>query len=241
MDQATQTQPLLLATVLIDQRGHRVARQQGKVLTSSLIRHYFEGDIFIWRNFSEPIYPVRRVGVHEAEFLPEEFVNTAKDAPSPTQLARFGQASALIEHAPKYRWVILGEMNVVCLRNLDHLFENTKYDVLGNERDDGSLDTGFLAIKGEVFSHFVDAWKISGPEASLESLLETAGLAVGHFERGEFVRPFDEGCTVSDILGAAVIHLEGGSVKDQTKLGFALHIMKIFGDEDGVFLDLMDS
>jgi hypothetical protein len=241
MDQPTQTQPLLLATVLIDQRGHRIARQQGKTLTSSLIRHFFEGDILIWRNFSEPIYPVKRVGVHETEFVPEELVVPKKDTTDIIQSARLKQARSLIEHAARYRWVILGEMNVLCLRNLDHLFENAKGDVLGNEREDGTMDTGFLAVKGEIFAQFVHAWQSCSKESTLRSELEAAGLSVSHFERGEFVRPFDEGCTVRDVLSAAVVHLEGGEIADQTKLGFALHIMKIFGDEDGVFLDLMDS
>jgi len=42
-------------------------------------------------------------------------------------------------------------------------------------------------------------------------------------------------------MEAAVVNLAGGTPTEKTKLFFALHMMRTFGDEDGVFLDLMES
>jgi len=42
-------------------------------------------------------------------------------------------------------------------------------------------------------------------------------------------------------MDAAVVSLTGGTPTEKIKLSFALHMMRTFGDEDGVFLDLMES
>jgi len=65
-----ESSPLLFATVLMDPPGSRTARQLGKTQVSSLLRFFFNGDIIVWRNFPEVLYPVARVGVHEFDFIP---------------------------------------------------------------------------------------------------------------------------------------------------------------------------
>jgi hypothetical protein len=42
-------------------------------------------------------------------------------------------------------------------------------------------------------------------------------------------------------MEAAVVVVDGGKPGERTKAAFALHMMKTFGDKDGLFLDLLES
>ena len=61
----------LFASVLLDPPGLRTSRQLGKVQVSSLLRTLFPGEVVVWRNFPEPLYPVERKGMHEVDFVPD--------------------------------------------------------------------------------------------------------------------------------------------------------------------------
>lgn len=60
------------------------------------------------------------------------------------------------------------------------------------------------------------------------------------FESGEVMRPFDEGVALADCLDAAALHLTGVPMEKKTKLAFALHMMWVYGEDDGVFLDILE-
>ena len=70
MTSPSESSPLLFATVLLDPPGRRTARQLGKTEVSSLLRFFFNGEIIVWRNFPEILYPVARIGVYEFDFIP---------------------------------------------------------------------------------------------------------------------------------------------------------------------------
>ena len=70
MTSPSESSPLLFATVLLDPPGRRTARHLGKTEVSSLLRFFFNGEIIVWRNFPEILYPVARIGVYEFDFIP---------------------------------------------------------------------------------------------------------------------------------------------------------------------------
>jgi len=238
---------LLFATVLLDPPGSRTARQLEKTQISSLLRFFFNGDIIVWRNFPELLYPVARVGVHEFDFVPTPPLKKDANFREIALKAKLQLAESLVEHAARYSWIILADNDVLTLRNLDHLFENQDADLLVSHKDDGSFDQGFFAIKGSEYSRFLDAWKSprtprsQGSSNFLQAIVNTQEFTFKTFERGEIVSPFTDQCPIREIMEAAVVNLAGGTPTEKTKLSFALHMMRTFGDEDGVFLDLMES
>jgi len=239
--------PLLFATVLMDPPGSRTARQLGKTQVSSLLRFFFNGDIIVWRNFPEVLYPVARVGVHEFDFIPASPLKKDAHLAEIALKAKLQLAESLVEHAARYSWIVLADHDVLALRNWDHLFENQEADLLVSRQQDGTLDQGFFAIKASEYSRFLDAWKAPknplsrGSSNFLQTIVDTQEFTSRNFERGEFVSPFIDQCPIRDIMDAAVVSLTGGTPTEKTKLSFALHMMRTFGDEDGVFLDLMES
>jgi hypothetical protein len=237
--------PNLFASVLIDPPGGRDVRQLGKVQVSSLLRSLFHGDLVIWRNFPEPLYPVERKGVHELEFFPEHPVGQEEEVGIAIKEARIELARSLVPHAPRYGWIILANAGVMALRNWDHLFEQSEAEVMVSRMAKGEIDDSLVAIKGEAFEKIVARWEagaVSGlSEGGLAGALVGGEFSVGEFERGEVVRAFDDGVSFRDVIEAAMVVLEGGKAEEKTKAAFALHMMKTFGDRDGLFLDLLES
>ena len=239
---------LLLATVLIDRRNHRNARQLGKTFVSSLLRFFFNGDVVIWRNFEEPLYLIGRNSLYEFPIEIEAVMKKDDDLARVCQGWRLKQAESLVPESPGYGWVILSDMDVLCLRNLDHLFENQSRDVLIHRTRAGEIDPGFFAVRGSRFQTFVETWKSLAADPATEGggligkAIEVAGLTHRAFERGEVVCLFEEGTLFQDVLDAAVVRLAGvGGMADKAKTAFALHMMRALGDKDGVFLDLMEN
>lgn len=247
MTTPSESSPLLFATVLLDPPGHRTARQLGKTQVSSLLRFFFNGEIIVWRNFPEILYPVGRVGVHEFDFVPGSPLKKDADLGEIALKAKLQLAESLVEHSHRYSWIILADNDVITLRNLDHLFENQDADLLVSQRKNGTFNEGFFAIHSSCYLRFLATWKapkvlpIIGSPNFLQAIIDSKEFSTRTFERGEVVAPFADQCPVRDIMEAAVVSLAGGTATEKAKLSFALHMMRTFGDEDGVFLDLMES
>jgi len=240
--------PMLFASLLLDRPGSRTARQLGKVLVSSLLRSLFNGEIVIWRNFPEPLYIVERKGLHELDFLPNCSLRDEDDLTEIAKKYRLEMAISLIRHTSRYSWIILADEDVIALRNWDHLFANIEEDILVSRRADRELDPGFFAVRAEVYGRFLEKWQSfeedsapGTPKNFLGEVIEAAGLTMKEFERGEVVRPMQDDTTFLEVMDSAVVHLEGGKPEEKTKMAFALHMMRTFGDKDGLFLDLMES
>ncbi|MBK1835658.1 hypothetical protein [Roseibacillus ishigakijimensis] len=246
----------LILTTLLDPPGRREARFLGKILASSLLRSLFGGQIVMERNFPEPLFPIERVDLKElehdpADFLPEEVGPRA-------QRARVEAALRHAEAASRYGWVTFCDADVVPLRNWDHLLVYREADLLIARQADGQPDAGFFAVRGERVIEFAEEWadalahlparSTSGDEnpprpdeAALAQVVASGKWRVKPFERGEVVQAFAESTGLPDILSAAAVHLKGGSPAEKRKLAFALHMMWVYGDEDGVFLDILES
>jgi hypothetical protein len=148
----------LFASVLLDPPGSRTSRQLGKVQVSSLLRTLFSGEVVVWRNFPEPLYPVERKGVHEVDFVPDRPVR-AEGLEDLLREAKCQMARSLVSHASRYEWVILADAGVVALRNWDHLFEQSEAEVLVVRGRRGGIDPRLIAIRSEVFEKFVLKWE----------------------------------------------------------------------------------
>ena len=119
----------LFASVLLDPPGSRTSRQLGKVQASSLLRTLFPGEMVVWRNFPEPLYPVERKGVHEVDFVPDRPLRN-EELEDLRREAKGQMARSLVSHASRYEWIILADAGVMALRNWDHLFERSEAEVL---------------------------------------------------------------------------------------------------------------
>ncbi len=246
MDPKHESLPLLFTSCLLDSDGERTMRQLGKTTASSLLRYFFNGDVVLWRNFPEPLYPVARSGLHEIETSLAEPKTKNERASAQFFEKRYELASSLTEHSARYSWIIFAYPGVIALRNWDHLFENENADVLISPGADGTPIDSFFAVRAEIWVTFLAAWtevrqSPIPPENELAAILNSTSFQTAEFERGEVVTPFDDPIDIRDLMEAAVVDLTGGKAEEQTKLAFALHMMRTFGDKDGLFLDLMES
>jgi hypothetical protein len=78
-------------------------------------------------------------------------------------------------------------------------------------------------------------------QTAFNRLLRDTELRVQAFERGEIMFPFHLDTSFLDYREAALLHFVGGKPKDKVDLAFALHMMRTYGDEGGLFLDLLES
>lgn len=171
----------LFASVLLDPPGSRTSRQLGKVQVSSLLRTLFPGEMVVWRNFPEPLYPVERKGVHEVDFVPDRPLRN-EELEDLRREAKGQMARSLVSHASRYKWIILADAGVLALRNWHHLFERSEAEVLVSRRREGGIDPALVAIRSEVFETFVLEWEAvreSGAfQDDLAEVLKTGGFAV---------------------------------------------------------------
>ena len=114
--------PDLIYIVAFDMPGWRGGRTMAKLLCSSLLRQFWSGEIVVFRNFPEPLFPVERKGLEEV-FVETPEVGEGKGAGDRCLKAaleyRFRAAEML--DAARYRWMAYLDADCLALRNLDHL------------------------------------------------------------------------------------------------------------------------
>jgi lipopolysaccharide biosynthesis glycosyltransferase len=114
------------------------------------------------------------------------------------------------------------------------------------------INAGTFAVRGHRYREVMEEWRrihASEPPRHLEFRDQTAfnrllldtDLRVRPFERGEIMFPFHLDKGFLDYREAALLHFVGGGQKEKIDLAFALHMMRTYGDESGLFLDLMES
>lgn len=114
------------------------------------------------------------------------------------------------------------------------------------------INAGTFAIRGALFHQFVADWRriFESPpdrhvrfrdQTSFNKLLLNTDLRVKPFEKGEIVFPFHLNPNFLDYRHGAVLHFVGGKQNDKIGLAFALYMMMSFGEERGIFLDLIET
>ena len=156
---------------------------------------------------------------------------------------------ASLENAADYEWVLVMDADCVALRNLVHLLDRDDADILVASRY--APDPGFLAVRGRAARELAARWRKerekrsddweNGHAAALSAALAAGNWRTGVFETGEVVRATAPNISLTELKNAAVIHFGGMTPKDKQRLAFAFHIMTVYGDEDGLFLDMLES
>jgi hypothetical protein len=117
------TKPNLIYTVAFDPPGWRGGRTMAKLLCSSLLRQFWSGEIVVFRNSPQPLFPVERKGLEEV-FVETPEVGQGKGAGERCLKAaleyRFRAAEML--DPSRYEWMAYVDADCLALRNLDHLF-----------------------------------------------------------------------------------------------------------------------
>lgn len=151
---------------------------------------------------------------------------------------------AVAEKLPKpetYEWILLADADCVALRNMDHLFPSDG-DLLVS-RAGGVADPGFVAVRGERLREFVGGLRAAGglTETGLATVARSGAWRVRDFERGEVLGASDPDVSLADLAQAAVVHFKGMTAEDKRRFAFAFHMMAIYGDENGLFFDMMEA
>lgn len=254
-----------------------------KLLCSSLLRHFWSGEIVVFRNFPEPLFLVERKGLEEifVETLDSEEGKSGKGCQDAALQYRFRAAQML--DASRYEWVAYLDADCLALRNLDHLFagdadilvkpesgrkmtdchpfngyispleiiHSDQNPWLAREGSDG-INAGTFAVRSDHYPAVMEQWSElfeSKPprhadlrdQTAWNRLLLDTDLRVRPFERGEIMFPFTLDKGFLDYKEAALLHFLGGAQKDKIGLSFGLHMMRTYGEEGGLFLDLLES
>jgi len=259
-----------------------------KLLCSSLLRGFWSGQIVVFRNFAQPLFPVERKGLEEVFIQTPDFgkgKEAGKQCLEQALQARF-RAVEWIDRPEDYEWISYLDADCLALRDLEHLFagdadilvqpergRSMKNDAVFNgyleEAEDPAnglprkpgrnrwigrdgINAGTFAVRGEKFAGVMEEWRHiyeSEPprhsefrdQTAFNKLLLETGLRVKPFEKGEIMFPFHINTSFLNYREAALLHFVGGSQKDKIDLAFALHMMRTYGEEGGLFLDLLES
>lgn len=168
----------LVYTVLFDAPGSESYRFLGKMLTSSLLKTFFTGDILIFRNSAAPLYLVERKGLDEVYLETPEMYGQAR--------AEFSwcwkyKVAELIENPEQYDKILFVDADSLALRNIDHLLEGdwdiryqpergtvmntrkynaflTDNEMAGEASRSEGINSGTLAVRGAIFHEVMQAW-----------------------------------------------------------------------------------
>jgi hypothetical protein len=232
----------LVITAVLDEPGSRSWRTTGKLWVASLLRHQWGGRIIICRNSNFPLFAVQRADLVERP--PIKTIDPkirGRHQLSATSRELILETAARLEEPENYQWVLFADADCISLRNLDHLFVDGCDLLVSRER--GIPDPGFLAVRGSRLKEWITQLSQAGglTVTAILKAIETGSWRVKEFERGEVMRPNDDAKSLSDLASAAVIHFSKTSPELKRKLSFAFHMMAVYGDEDGLFFDMMDA
>lgn len=158
-----------------------------KLLCSSLLRQFWSGEIVVFRNFPEPLFPVERKGLEEV-FVETPEVGEGKGAGDRCLKAaleyRFRAAEML--DASRYRWIAYLDADCLSLRNLDHLFGG-EADILVQP------EPGRTMVESHVFNGYLGWEEELNPRRN--AWLATAGDGIN---AGTFAVKAEHYATVMD-------------------------------------------
>jgi hypothetical protein len=168
----------LVYTVCFDAPGSESYRFLGKMLTSSLLKTYFTGDIVIFRNSPAPLYLVERKGLEEVYLETPDMYGQERAEYSWCWKYR---VAPLIENPEQYDKILFLDCDSLALRNIDHLLEGDwdiryqpergkpgngkSFNAFYTEEEMGiaaqrdGANSGTLAVRGAIFHEVMEAWQ----------------------------------------------------------------------------------
>lgn len=258
----------LIYTVAFDPPGCSGHRNLAKMLVSSLLKTYFNGDIIVFRNTETPLFLVERTGVQEV------YIETPE--PEETSRSKYAmcwkyKAVDWID-AGKYDRILFLDSDCLALRNIDHLLEG-EWDILYKPETglritnaqfncfltDGEMETlqadginaGTWAVRGSLFPEVMREWERIGQEKPSRGhywsdqpawnrlLLDTA-LKAEPFPVNEVQFPMYQDPRFPKYHKAAITHNLGGSMTEKLHFTFGLYMQNFYCDPSALFLQFLE-
>ena len=259
----------LAYTVCIDPPKSPGHRMLSKMLASSLLRTWFTGDIVIFRNSAEPLFPVARAGLEEVQIDTKDFAGVADQE----NAWRYKFRVRHLLDVRGYDKVIFLDADCLALRNVDHLFEGdwdigwypepgrsvtlpqfhcflTDAEMQRLQSRQGA-NSGTLAVRAEHYHAVMEEWERIdlGPtertrecsdQASWNRLLLDTKLKKHRFERGEVLFPLFLHPSYHEWKNAALVHGIGGTTREKMRFLWGLYMQTFFYDDAGTMLNMLE-
>lgn len=171
----------LVYTVAVDPAGTNLHAQMAKLLACSLLRTLFTGDIVIFRNTPEALFPVGRPGLLEVELPTPDYAGYKDEQEAWRYKFRVRESLATLG-LHNYDKVIFLDADSLALRNVDHLFPGDwdighqleipgrsitlkQFHCFLTEKEMASLggrpgsNSGTLAVRSEHFLDVMEEWE----------------------------------------------------------------------------------
>jgi hypothetical protein len=162
MNPSGQSKTNLIYTVAFDPPGWRGSRTMAKLLCTSLLRQFWSGEIVVFRNFPEPLFPVERKGLEEVYVETPEVGegNGAGERCLKAALEYRFRAAEMLD-VSRYEWMAYLDADCLALRNLDHLFAGEANILVqpepGRKMADSHVFNGYIG-HDETLSPKRNAW-----------------------------------------------------------------------------------
>ncbi len=168
----------LIYTIAFDPPNSEGYRFMGKMLASSLLRTFFNGDIVVFRNSVAPLFMVERKGLEEIYIETEQL--TGREGMEEAWCWKY-RVAELIENPEQYDKILFLDCDSLALRNVDHLLEGD-WDIRYQPERDKKMNTrsfqaflteqemavaalrdgansGTLAVRGSCFHAVMEKWR----------------------------------------------------------------------------------
>jgi hypothetical protein len=258
----------LAYTIAFDPPGSVGHRALAKMLASSLLKTYFDGDIIVFRNSEAPLFLVERRGLDEVYLETPDL--HGKEGVEYSWSWKYRVADRI--PADKYEKILYLDCDCLALRNIDHLLEG-KWDIaykpepglsIGKPQfncfltDDemsslwcDGVNSGTIAIRGTVFRDVMKEWEridTSPPnrerrcsdQASWNRLLLDTKLKIRPFPEGEIVFPMYLDPRFPVYRQGALAHNLGGGLLDKIHFTFGLYMQNFYCDPTALYLQFLE-
>ncbi|MDB6136647.1 MAG: hypothetical protein JWM59_4890 [Verrucomicrobiales bacterium] len=258
----------LAYTIAFDPPGDARHRALAKMLTSSLLKTYFDGDILVFRNTEAPLFLVERKGLEEIYIETPE----VPEAGWADLAMRWKYLAADRIETGRYDKILFLDCDCLALRNIDHLLQG-EWDIacqpekgisiscpqfsafltdgeMGEWRRDG-INSGTWAVRGSKFHEVMRQWAridsslaLRGRRASDQPawnrLLLDTDLRVESFPDGEIQFPMFQHPRFPAYHKAALTHNLGGTLTEKVHFTFGLYMQSFYCDPSALFLQFLD-
>ena len=245
--------------------GHRAL---AKMLISSLLKTFFDGDILLFRNSEAPLFLVERKGLEEVYIETPELHGPTGAEYSWSWKYRVSERI----DAEKYDKILLLDCDCLALRNVDHLLEGdwdiaykpepglritrTQFHCFLTDEEMDTLwcdgvNSGTLAVRGPKFRGVMRAWEqidVSEPhrhrccsdQASWNRLLLDTSLRIQPFPHGEVQFPMYLDPHFPTYSKGALMHNLGGNIVEKVHFTFGLYMQNFYCDPSALFLQFLE-